>query len=151
MEEHLDFPPTEKPFALWLFQAMGIRYTLWLPFFTVLAFVLALLAVLKFKTPYLTAVLLAVVPLPIYIGAVGVIDGLVAGFQVIALSGATLRSWEVADGAAMSLVTLQVGLILALPLYLMGTFALCYRAFRHVEAEPLPTEPPVGAVYAKLQ
>jgi hypothetical protein len=151
MEEHLDFPPTEQSFALWLFRAMGIRYTIWLPFFTVLAFVLALLAVMKFKPPYLTATLLAVVPLPIYIGAVGVIDGLVASFQVIALSGATPRSSDVADGAAMSLVTLQVGLILALPLYLMGTFALCYRAFRHAEAEPLPTEPPVGAVYAKVQ
>lgn len=150
MEEHLDFPRTEQSFPLWLFRAMGIRYTLWLPLFTVLAFVLAVLAIWKFKTPYLTAILFAVVPLPIYIGAVGVIDGLVSSWQVIGLSGATPRGSELADGAAVSLVTLQVGLILAIPLYLLAVSTLCYQAFRHSETETLPKEPPVGAVYAKV-
>lgn len=151
MEEPLDFTPSEPSFIVWLMMAMGIRFTLWLPLVTILAFVLALIAILRFKTPYLTAILLAVVPLPIYVGTLGVIDGMVSSFQVIALSSVTPQSSEFAIGAGMSLVTLQVGLILALPLYLMGTLDLCYRAFRHAEAEPPPTEPPVGAVLAKVQ
>ena len=149
MEEHLDFPRPEKPFVIWLFQAMGIRYTLWLPMFTMLAFVLAILAIWKFKTPYLTPLLLAVVPMPIFIGAVGVIDGLVARWQVVALGGATPRASEMADGAAMSLVTLQVGLFLAMPVYLLAVVALCFRAFAQRETEPASQEPAVGATYAK--
>lgn len=129
MDEELDFMPPQQSLLVWLFRALGIRYSFLIPFYALLAFVLAALAIWKFKTPYLTAVLLAVVPLPFYCGAIGSIDGLVASLQVISLSGATPKMSEVADGAAMSLVSAQVGLVLSLPLYVIAVLALCLRSF----------------------
>ena len=131
MEDELEFMPPEQPLFVWLFRALGIRYSFLLPFYALLAFVLAALAIWKFKTPYLTAVLMAVVPLPFYCGAIGTIDGLVASLQVISLSGATPKMTEMADGAALSLVSAQAGLILSLPLYVIGVVALCLRSFIH--------------------
>lgn len=128
MEEELDIMPQQSPLA-WLLRALGLRYAVLLPLYALLALVLATLAIWKFKTPYLTAVLIAVVPLPFYCGAIGVIDGLVASMSVISLSGATPKTSEIADGAAMSLVSAQVGLILTLPLYGIAVIALCLRAF----------------------
>lgn len=147
MDEHVDMPPEQSMF-LWLFRALGIRYTIWLPVVTVLALVLAVLAIWKFKTPALTAALLAVVPLPLLLGAIGSIDGLVACFQIIMISSATPRASEFADGGAMSLVSMQVGLILSVPLYLLALVALCYRAFAHREAAP-EHEQPIKATFAR--
>jgi hypothetical protein len=140
MDDHVEMRP-EQSMLVWLFRALGIRYTLWLPVVTVLALVLAVLAIWKFKTPALTAVLLAVVPLPLLLGAIGSIDGLIASYQVIVLSNVTPRASEFADGGAMSLVSMQVGLILSLPLYLLALIALCYRAFTYREAASNHEEP----------
>jgi hypothetical protein len=148
MDEHLAMRP-EQPFINWLFSALGIRYTFLLPVVTVLAFGLAIAAIAKFKSPALTAVLLAVVPLPLLIGTIGVIDGMVASYQVIVMSGAIPRGSEVAEGGAMSLVSMQVGLILSLPLYLLAIVALCYRAFTHSEVPVKYEEPPIGATLVR--
>lgn len=129
MEEELDFGPPQQSLLVWLFRALGIRYSFLIPFYALLAFVLAALAIWKFKTPYLTAVLLVVVPLPFYCGAIGTIDGLVASMQVISLASMTPKPSEYADGAAMSLVSAQVGLVLSLPLYVIAVVSLCLRSF----------------------
>jgi hypothetical protein len=131
MEEELEFIPQQQSPLVWLFRALGIRYSVLIPFYALLAFVLAAIAIGKFKTPYLTAVLLAVVPLPFYCGAIGVIDGFAASLSVISISGASPKPSEIADGAALSLVSAQVGLILTLPLYIIAVVALCLRAFIH--------------------
>jgi hypothetical protein len=129
MDEELDFMPPQQSLLVWLFRALGIRYSFLIPFYALLAFVLAALAIWRFKTPYLTVVLLAVVPLPFYCGAIGVIDGLVASFQVMSFSGGTIPLSYVADSAAVSLVSAQVGLVLSLPLYVIAVVALCLRSF----------------------
>jgi biopolymer transport protein ExbB len=49
------------------------------------------------------------------VGLLGTVDGMVASFQVIALSGATPKASELADGISMALITTLVGLVLAIP------------------------------------
>jgi hypothetical protein len=149
MEEDFNLPPqAPQPFVVWLFRALGIRYTVFLPFIALLAFVLAGLALWRFKTPVLTAILVAVVPLPLFYGAMGMIDGMMASWSVVSLSGVSVKNSDLAEGAALSLVTMQVGLILLLPTYLLAVVGLTYRALMHVEAE-VPAkfaEPRIGAV-----
>ena len=41
----------------------------------------------------------------------------------------------------MALVSMQVGLLLSLPLYLLALVALCYRAFTYREVAPHHEEP----------
>jgi hypothetical protein len=148
--ESLDGMPRgpQQSFLAWLFRSLGPRYMLLLPFLGVLALVLAALAIWKFKTPALTAVLLVVVPLPLFYGEMSFFDGLFSAYQIILLSDASPKPSEFADATAASLVGVQVGAILSLPVYLLATFALCYRALNHSEAI-LPAEPAIGATFSK--
>jgi hypothetical protein len=154
MEEHLDLPlEVERPFIVWLFQALGLRYTIFLPFIALLAFILAAIAVWRFKTPLLTALLLVVVPLPFFYGAMATIDGLMASWQVVTMSGAAPKPSELAEGGAMSLLSMQVGLVLSLPVYILSAIALAFRAFSHSEANQatLNSELPIGAAMAPMK
>ena len=152
MEEQFEAAefPQQSP-LVWLFRALGMRYTIFLPFITLLALVLAMIAVMRFKTPALTALLLAVVPLPLFYGAMATIDGLLASWQVIGMSSVNPKPSELADGGAMSLVSMQVGLILTLPVYVLAIVALIQRSFSHSEADQPQgsTEPPIGATLAR--
>lgn len=49
------------------------------------------------------------------VGLLGTVDGMVASFQVIAISGATPKASELAEGISMALITTLVGLVLAIP------------------------------------
>ncbi|WP_425617967.1 MotA/TolQ/ExbB proton channel family protein [Anatilimnocola sp. NA78] len=49
------------------------------------------------------------------VGLLGTVDGMVASFQVIALSGATPKASDLAEGISMALITTLVGLVLAIP------------------------------------
>ena len=49
------------------------------------------------------------------VGLLGTVDGMVASFQVIALSGTTPKASELAEGISMALITTLVGLVLAIP------------------------------------
>jgi biopolymer transport protein ExbB len=49
------------------------------------------------------------------VGLLGTVDGMVASFQVIALSSATPKPSELAQGVSMALITTLVGLWLAIP------------------------------------
>jgi hypothetical protein len=148
--ESLDGMPQgpQLSFLAWLFRSLGLRYRLLLPFLAVVALVLAALAIWKFKTPALTAVLLVVVPLPLFYGAISFFDGLISAYQIIMLSSVTPKPSEFADATAASIVGVQVGAILSLPVYFLATFALCYRALTHSEAI-VPAEPAIGATFSK--
>jgi hypothetical protein len=148
MEDHFEPPEIQQHSPLvWLFKALGFRYVVFLPFITLLALVLAIIAIRRFKTPVLTALLLAVVPLPLFYGAMATIDGMLASMQVVMLSSATVKPSELAEGGSLSLVSLQVGLVLSLPVYLLAVTALAYRALSHSEAnQPQKgSEPAIGA------
>ncbi|QDU25322.1 Biopolymer transport protein ExbB [Anatilimnocola aggregata] len=49
------------------------------------------------------------------VGLLGTVDGMVASFQVIAISGATPKASDLAEGISMALITTLVGLVLAIP------------------------------------
>jgi biopolymer transport protein ExbB len=49
------------------------------------------------------------------VGLLGTVDGMVQSFQVIALSNATPKPSELAQGVSMALITTLVGLWLAIP------------------------------------
>jgi biopolymer transport protein ExbB len=49
------------------------------------------------------------------VGLLGTVDGMVASFQVIAMSSATPKPSELAQGVSMALITTLVGLWLAIP------------------------------------
>jgi hypothetical protein len=103
-----------------IFNALGWRYAMLLPLSALVSFALILILVLRGKGSAVPAALMLLVPLPIIVGVFGVVDGLMASFQVIARSNAAPTHAMYAQGIYMSLTTFLVGLLLAVPGYLLA-------------------------------
>ena len=105
----------------------------------VLSLAISVFACWKFGTRELVAVLALVIPLPFYFGIWGAIgDGqsLRASLEIILLSGTSPTTKEIASGAYFAVLTILVGLVASLPVYLVGVAGLCVRALLHRHAEP---------------
>jgi hypothetical protein len=136
-----DFVMAEEPirqhsYLSFIFSALGIRYTFLLPLAGLIAFVVVLFLVLKGKGHALPAALMLIVPLPVLVGFVGVIDGMMASFTVIAMSDTAPKPSAMAEGVAMSLVTAWVGMLLAIPSYLLATIGMCIRSLQSERQGP---------------
>jgi len=128
-----DFPMPDEPvhqqsYLMWFFSALGIKYAVLLPLVGLIAFVVVLVLVLKGKGPALPAALMLIVPLPLLVGIGGVIEGLLAFFQVIAGAELAPKASTWAAGISMSLVTAWVGLLLTVPSYFLATIGMCVRS-----------------------
>lgn len=136
--------PVRMSYLEFLFQALGFRYTVLLPAVGLLAFVFVLVLVIRGKGPALTGALLFLVPLPVLLGVFAAIDGMLASFQVIAMSNTAPKPSEYAMGISMSVVSVYLGFLLALPSFVLATCGLVARALFHRPStveRPLPDSP----------
>jgi hypothetical protein len=148
MNEDLTFPdefdsPPRRSYLMWLFSALGVKYTLFLPLAALVAFVVVGFLIWKGKGPALVGALVFVVPLPVLVGILGVIEGLMAMFQVLAASDTSAPASAIAEGISMSLVSAWVGMFLTIPTYLLATIGLAVRAFlakSHGATQAIPAQ-----------
>lgn len=129
MHDEPMMPHAPESYLMFLFRAMGIRYTVLLPAAAMLTFVLVLVLVLRGKGSTLPGALFFIVPLPLLIGCIGVVEGLLSSFQVIAASSSSPKPSEWAQGFSMMLVTGWIGALLTIPSYLVATIGLIARSF----------------------
>jgi hypothetical protein len=132
--------PVRQSYLMWFFSALGWRYTLLLPLAGLLAFVLTLLVVTRGKGAAQVGALLFIVPLPVLVGIYGVVEGLIASYQVIAMTSISPKPSAIAEGVSMSLVTIMVGMVLATPSYLLAVAGLIVRSL--TRDEPPAAYPP---------
>jgi hypothetical protein len=111
----------------WFVNALGPFYLFAILGSGLLLLVVACFTVLLSRRPAVIASLLALVPLPILIGAVGSVQGAISALQVIAMSGATPKPVELAEGVSMCLISLLVGLVVTFPGYLVTALGLIVR------------------------
>jgi hypothetical protein len=135
-----EFEPVRQSYLMWLFSALGWKYALLLPLAGLLTFGLTLLLVTRGKGAAQVGALLFIVPLPVLIGIFGVVEGLIASYQVIAASAVMPKPAHVAEGVSMSLVAVMLGMVLATPSFLAATVGLIVRSF--IPDEPPPRIPP---------
>ncbi|WP_254507545.1 hypothetical protein [Anatilimnocola floriformis] len=148
MHEHADLPATLH-LSQFVIGSLGLRTVVLLLFVFALALTLAAIAIARFKTTYLTAVLLAVVPLPLLYGFASATDSIIRSFAVISISDTKIQTWHIAEGGASSLVCVLIGLLVTIPLYLLAIVALSWRAFHDADTPRSPKEEPViGATLA---
>jgi glucose-6-phosphate-specific signal transduction histidine kinase len=114
-------------------QALGTKYLIWLPLTAIIGFVLTLLAVVKWRGSVSVALLILAVPMPIVAGLYGYFDGMLASFQIIAMSTTQPKPSEWAQGEAMALVSVLVGLA-------FGSF-VCNRGDRQLHSLDPRREP----------
>src|SRR5262245_33911240 len=102
-EDFIEDVPRQQSYLEFIFSSLGWRYTMLLPLAALLSFVLILILVLRGKGSAVPAGLVLLVPLPIIVGVFGVVDGLLASFQVIAMSNTAPKPALYAQGICMSL------------------------------------------------
>lgn len=119
-------PPRQQSMLGWTFRALGWTYTLALPLAGLIAFVLALIIVIRGGS-YAGSALLFVVPIPLLVGLLGFLDGLIRGYQMLATPNSAPKPWEMAEAVSTSLVTPLVSMLLMAPAYLVAAGGLFLR------------------------
>lgn len=118
-EDFVEDVPRQQSYLEFLVNGLGI-YVLLLPFAALVSFVLVLVLVIRGKGGWAAAAIVLIVPVPLLLGFLGVIEGLMAMYQVIAASGSDPKPSAVAEGIAQSLVTAWVGMLLSIPTFLLA-------------------------------
>ncbi|HJT35378.1 MAG TPA: hypothetical protein VJ783_25355 [Pirellulales bacterium] len=134
--------PVRQSFLQWILMALGLKYTLLLPFAAFIAFVLALIVLLRGKGPMAAAALFFIVPMPFLIGIYGAIEGLISIYQVIAAAAAQPKPSELAEGTSMALVAPMVGMLLMIPTYALATVGMTVRSLVASSERPSETRLP---------
>jgi hypothetical protein len=99
-------------------------------------FVLTLLIVIRGQGPWACAALIFIVPIPFWHGLFGTLKGLLASLSVIAMSDAVIKTSEISDGVASSLLNPMLGLVMMAPSYLVATLGSIFRSFAKSTAKP---------------
>ena len=126
--ESIDAPMQQQSFLVWFISSLGWRYGLLLPLVAAIAFILTVIIVLRGRGPYATAALLLIVPMPLIVGMVGVVDGLMNSLMVIAMSSSSPKPSVFAQGISTSLVTAMVGFLLMFPSYMLAMLGMFARS-----------------------
>jgi hypothetical protein len=124
----MDILAAEPTAIEWSFRALGFRYSFLLPLSMLVSLALVALVCFRCRSHHLTALLVLLIPLPLFLGMISMFDGWVSSLQVISVSGATPQPSDLALGMAMSLFGVKVGLWLSLPGFLLATVVMVYRA-----------------------
>ncbi len=115
-----------QSYLAWMFQSLGFFYSVVLPGSALLVFLGAVILVAACRRPGVIASYLVFLPLPIMIGALGTVQGMIASYSVIAHSTMAPKPSEMAQGYSTALFTLLVGILLTFPSYFVlavGLFA----------------------------
>jgi hypothetical protein len=123
-----DAEPVRQSMLYWYYSALGLKYSLLLPFVAFVAFLLTLVIVFRGKGSLAGVALVFIVPLPVLIGIYASVEGAIAMYQVVAGSTVEAKSSELAQGISMSLASTWVGMFLTAPSYLVAMFGLAARA-----------------------
>jgi hypothetical protein len=131
VEEYADFPAEEfvepvreMSYLAWMYSALGPFYLLGLPSLGLFAFVAAILVVVKNRRPADISSSIYFAAAPLLLGIFGVVHGMIASMQVIAMSGAAPKASHIAMGVSTSLFSALVGLMCSFPAY--GVLAIGY-------------------------
>ena len=128
--------PVQQSYLMFLCHGLGLRYALLLPLTALVTFTLTLFVVLRVRGAAAGFALLFIVPMPLFVGAIGYLDGWIAAGHVMAASNAVPSPSEMAFGAALSLAAPMVGMWLMIPSYLLAMIALLVRSWRGDRSGP---------------
>lgn len=110
--------------------ALGLKYGVLIPLASLVSGVVTILLLARGRGVWLAPTMLIVVLAPLVLGVVGTVDGIIAAILVVTHSTTNIHPSELAEVKSMSLVTIQVGLVLMLPGYLLAAGGSALRALR---------------------
>ncbi len=122
-----DLDRGSQSFLLWFIENLGLS-GLFMIFLGLAVFIGACVVVATSRRASAIAAYLVLLPLPMYIGILGILKGVIASLSVIALSEAQLKASEIAAALECSVLSIFVGLLVTLPTYLVLAVGLLLRA-----------------------
>jgi hypothetical protein len=132
----IDEAPRQMSYLEFFFGSLGWRYSFLLPMAMLVSLVLILVLVIRGKGNTLPAALILIVPLPLLVGLMGVVDGMLASFMVIASSDTTPKPSAWAEGISMCLMTAMVGILLSVPGYFLAVGGMFVRSIAGESSRP---------------
>lgn len=145
----------QESFLQFVVSSLGVRYSILLTFATVGAFLIVAAMLLRGRGAWAAAATLLAVTLPAFVGVLAFVDGMLSSFLVVARSNATPQPAAWAEGLAMSLVSVNLGMFLTGTLLFIALIGLTVRALmepaagnQHAAFVPphLPQRTPAKAV-----
>ena len=127
-DEFMEARPRKKSYLMWMYGALGIRYTLLLPLSGLAVFLGACLVVALSRRPATIASYLVILPLPLLFGLFGTVEGLIAGWSVIGMSTTMPRMNELGELFSTALFTTFVGFLVNAPAYFVVAIGLPMRS-----------------------
>ncbi len=134
-------PVAQQSYLQFIFASLGLRYTVLLAVSSLVAFVVVAVMLLRGRGPWAVGATLLAVSLPTFVGVLAFVGGALSSFMVIARSNAQPKPEEWAEGLAMALVSINVGMLLTGVLLLVALIGLTVRAL---------TEPAVGHQFSEF-
>lgn len=114
-----EFQPVPQSLVTWTMMALG-PYGFLLVVAGLVSFIVSLLVVIRGRGPLAAAALVLIVPLPLLIGVFGAWHGATVAFGTIGLSGADVKTSELAPFLSEMFVRPIVGMLLMIPGYLVA-------------------------------
>ena len=127
VEEWEIVEPAQMSYLQWMFTSLGPFYSLAIPGSAIAVFVGACLVVGISRRPSVIASYLLFLPLPLLIGMIASVHGMIMSLQVIATAGTSPKPSDIAAGIGMSLFASLLSLLLTFPSYLVLAFGLFLR------------------------
>lgn len=129
--------PLPKQSALsWFVDALGPFYLVVLPLLGLLLLFGGLMVVIASRRPAVIAACLAFVALPLLLGLLGMLQGMVESFTVISTTLTQPRPGDIAAGFSSAMVVPLVSLIVTLPGYLILATGLVFRTATTARGQP---------------
>lgn len=119
---------SQQSFLHWFVSALGPKYLVLLPLAALIAFAVILVLVVRGRGWAAGAAAVLAVFMPLLVGLLGTIEGLILSYMVIASSDVTPKPSLIAEGISTSLVTAYAGLILTAPGFLLAVVGLFVRS-----------------------
>jgi hypothetical protein len=118
--------PRRETLLAWVYKSLGIRYSVLLGGSSLLTLIGAVMIVRAARHPAPLAAYMFVVAIPMMIGFIGGLDGMIIAFSVLA-DPTPQQYWQ---GAAQAIVAPLVGMLLAAPSYLLIAGAVVVKCLR---------------------
>jgi hypothetical protein len=144
MEFEDESEPVRRSYLEWLFEGIGLPYSLLLPAAALVTFILVIILLRRGRGVELVGALLFVVPMPIFVGCLRIVYDMIEAMQIIAISDSP-KLGEVVYAASAGLATFWYAMILILPSYLLALGGLFLRAIRPPSPQPPLSNSPLPA------
>ena len=126
--------PAAQSYLGWMMRALGPFYAVAIPSAGLAVLALAAWVLLRSRRASAVAACLPLVPLPLFLGVYGAVDGTTQSAAVMAAGTLpTPPVTAIADGVGASLILIEVGMMSCLPAYAVVCIGLVVRSLRPVE------------------